>query len=327
MFSYSIMQWLFIFYFYCFFGWCFESTYVSLKSRKWVNRGFMKGPFLPLYGSGAVMMLVVSKPFLDHWWAVYIAGFIGATLLEYVTGVVMEALFKVRYWDYSEQPFNFQGQICLGSSLAWGGLTLLMNYVIHKPVERVVLAIPSNVLSVVTILLTCYIAGDFVLSFKAALDLRDILVRMEKVKEELARVQKRLDVIAAVTGEDWAQRKEAITESVGQKKDAIKDALSEGIGRTKDVLVDKLRIEELKDSIEKSLTALKDGVRRRTDEYSDDTREEIMDLKTEYELNAASHERLRSHRDLNRRIRNNPTMSSRKYKDVLDELKDKAEEK
>lgn len=63
MYSYTLIQWLFLFYFYCFCGWCFESAYVSLKSRKPVNRGFMKGPFLPLYGSGAIMMLVVSKPF------------------------------------------------------------------------------------------------------------------------------------------------------------------------------------------------------------------------------------------------------------------------
>ena len=65
MYSYTITQWLFFFYFYCFIGWCFESAYVSIKSRKLTNRGFMRGPFLPIYGSGAIMMLVVSMPFQD----------------------------------------------------------------------------------------------------------------------------------------------------------------------------------------------------------------------------------------------------------------------
>ena len=74
MYHYTAIQWLFFFYFYCFFGWCFESTYVSLKSRKLVNRGFCRGPFLPLYGSGAIMMLVVSMPFQDNLVLVYIAG-------------------------------------------------------------------------------------------------------------------------------------------------------------------------------------------------------------------------------------------------------------
>lgn len=113
MIHYKAFQWLFFFYMYCFFGWCFESAYVSAKSRKLVNRGFMRGPFLPLYGSGAIMMLVVSMPFQENIFMTYIAGVIGATTLEYVTGVAMEALFKVRYWDYSNQRFNFQGHICL----------------------------------------------------------------------------------------------------------------------------------------------------------------------------------------------------------------------
>lgn len=98
----------------------FESTFVSLKSKKFVNRGFMRGPFLPIYGSGAIMMLVVSMPFQDNIFLTYIAGCIGATALELVTGVTMEALFKVRYWDYSNQKFNYKGHICLSSTIAWG---------------------------------------------------------------------------------------------------------------------------------------------------------------------------------------------------------------
>ncbi len=130
MYTYSIIQWLFFFYFYCFVGWCIETTYVSLHQKRLVNRGFMRGPFLPLYGSGAVMMLLVSMPFREHLVLVYIAGCVGATLLEYVTGVTMEALFKVRYWDYSDKKYNFQGHICLGTSLAWGLLTILMAEII-----------------------------------------------------------------------------------------------------------------------------------------------------------------------------------------------------
>lgn len=87
----------YIFYLYCFFGWIFESTYVSLKQKRFVNRGFLRLPMLPLYGSGAVMMLWVSIPFQDSLILTYISGVIGATVLEYVTGYVMERLFKVRY--------------------------------------------------------------------------------------------------------------------------------------------------------------------------------------------------------------------------------------
>ena len=312
MYSYTIIQWLFFFYFYCFFGWCFESGYVSLKKRRWVNRGFMKGPFLPLYGSGAILLLVVSKPFIGHWWLVYIAGCIGATILEYITGVVMEALFKVRYWDYSNQPFNFQGQICLGSTLAWGGLTLLMNYVIHKPVERFVLWIPADVLTVVTLLLTVYIVWDFALSFKAALDLRDILISMEKLKTEMQRIQRRAEIIAAVAEENWTEKKEAFAESVDLKKQALVESVD----------LKKQAFAESMASIEKSFAAIKENLRQKAEEYSQEDREEIMDLQTQYRINAARHEIIRNNKGIAKIFKNNPTMKSRKYDDDLKELQE-----
>ena len=82
MYTYTWYQWLTFFYLYCFFGWIFESTYVSLKQKRFVNRGFLRLPMLPLYGSGAVMMLWVSLPFQDSLILTYISGVIGATALE-----------------------------------------------------------------------------------------------------------------------------------------------------------------------------------------------------------------------------------------------------
>ena len=109
-----------------------ESVHVSIRTRKLTNRGFLRGPFLPLYGSGAIMMLVVSMPFQENGFLVYLAGCVGATVLEYVTGILMETLFKVRYWDYSKYPLNFQGRVCIGTTLAWGLLTILLTRVIHE---------------------------------------------------------------------------------------------------------------------------------------------------------------------------------------------------
>ena len=217
MFQYSIEQWVLFFYLYCLFGWCFESAYVSLRSGHFVNRGFMRGPFLPIYGSGAIMMLVVSAPFESmkapgRYVLIYFAGCIGATALEYVTGVVMEALFKVRYWDYSGKRFNFQGHICLSSTLAWGALTLLVTEYLHKPFERLVLGVPDAVLTIIAMVLTALVSADFVLSFKAAMDLRDVLMQMERIREEVAHMQKRLDVLIALTGEELEKYRDEVSE-------------------------------------------------------------------------------------------------------------------
>lgn len=318
MYSYSIVQWVFFFYFYCFFGWCFESAYVSLKCRKPVNRGFMRGPFLPLYGSGAIMMLVVSIPFQDNLFLVYIAGCIGATVLEYVTGVTMEALFKVRYWDYSKNRFNFQGHICLGTSLAWGALTILMTEVLHKPVEQLVLRIPSQILTVVTMVLTAVIFADFALSFKAALDLRDVLVKMEKAKSELLHIQKRLDVIIALTNEELANKREELAESIGQRK----DALSEGL---------ETRMEDLKKGIEEKLESGKKLLQLSEDssQYWEKLRGELGELRSKYYSSVEDRKRLSRIKDFFQRdmLRSNPTMSSKRFREALEELKKSAGEK
>lgn len=304
MFNYTGMQWLFFFYFYCFGGWCFESVYVSLKSRKWVNRGFMRGPFLPLYGSGAIMMLVVSRPFADNIVLTYIAGVIGATALEYVTGVAMEALFKMRYWDYSNRFLNFQGHICLRSSLTWGLFTVLMTRVIQRPIENMMYRIPVQALYYGTVILTIYIVADFTLSFKAALDLRDILVKIVKAREELLRMQKRLDVMIAFNNEEKEQRR------------IDKEERRE------------LRINELSASLEQGFATIKDMLLSRPTAFGENAREEIAELRGKFSLYRERDKGI-GRLDFFKRdmIRNNPTMRSQTYESAFEELKEMANDK
>lgn len=299
MYAYNVIQWLFFFYFYCLAGWCFESAYVSVKKRKFVNRGFMRGPFLPLYGTGAVMMLVVSYPVRGNLFLVYVAGCIGATVLEYVTGVAMEALFKVRYWDYSNQKFNFQGHICLSSSLAWGLLTILMTQVIHKPVEWLALSIPYTLLTVLTIALTFLLATDFALSFRTALDLRNVMLGVERAKAELARMQKRLDVIIALADNE--------KETKRQERE--------------------YRTEELLSGIEERLAGVKKRVQEGSSEYLDSVRDEIAELRAGFEFEKNHRLSVGAMKDFYRRhmILDNPNMASDKFKAALEELKKAAE--
>ena len=119
---YHLTQWILFFFFYSFVGWLWESGYVSVRKRQWVNRGFMYGPMLPLYGSGALTVLISTMGVRENILLIFLFGMMAATLLEYVTGAVMERIFRVRYWDYRNQKFNLNGYICVSSSLCWGGL-------------------------------------------------------------------------------------------------------------------------------------------------------------------------------------------------------------
>ena len=195
---YTLSQWLLFFYIYCLIGWCFESTVVSVGQRKWVNRGFMRGPVLPIYGSGAMVILISTLPIRKNLVLTYLFGAIAATLLEYVTGVCMEALFQVRYWDYSHKKFNFQGHICLSSTIVWGFLSLLMVNVVHLPIERLVLRVPETLTSAMALGITAVFAADFTSSFRTAIDLKELLMRSEKLQEELLALQLRAEQLEAL---------------------------------------------------------------------------------------------------------------------------------
>lgn len=304
MYHYTLIQWLFFFYFYCFFGWVFESTYVSVKSRKFVNRGFMRGPFLPIYGSGAIMMLVVSMPFQDNLILTYLAGCVGATVLEFVTGTVMEALFKVRYWDYSNQKFNYKGHICLGSTLAWGFLTIFMTEFLHRGVEKLVFSIPDLIITILTIVLTIVILVDFTLSFKAALDLRNVLIGLDKAKAEMERIQKRLDVIVAVASDELETRRQ-------ERK-----------------LERSIYMDELMDDIEERFNSIKERIRVEPPEFLEDAREELLELKAKFLVEKEHRIQFKKLKDFYQRsmIKGNPTMYSQRFEEALDDLK-KAVEK
>ncbi len=293
--NYTIVEWLFFFYFYCFVGWVFESTFVSIQHKKLVNRGFMRGPFLPIYGCGAIMMLVVSMPFQDNIILTYLAGCVGATALEFVTGVLMESLFKVRYWDYSNQKFNYKGHICLSSTIVWGFFTILMTRFLHKIVEGFYSTIPAGIVRVVVIVVSVLIVADFSLSFKAAINLCSVLDGLDKAKEEMERIQKRLDVLIAVAN------------------DSLESTKLTGAGY----------IETMVNGIESRFSNIKERLKINPGEFLDERKEEIMELREKYLVQKDRRKQFKRLQDFFQRdmIKNNPTMKSTRFADALEELK------
>ena len=241
MYAYSWYQWLTFFFIYCFFGWIFESTYVSLKKRQFVNRGFLRLPLLPLYGTGAVMMLWVSLPVKDNLFLVYVSGVVAATVLEYVTGWGMERLFKMKYWDYSNQRFNVKGYICLSSSIAWGFLTILLTEVIHRPIERYVLGLPLMVNLVCVIVVSLLFAADTAESVKAALDLAKVLDAMTNMRAELDDIQVQMALLKAETAQRMEEAREEASQKLGQVRSEAASrtsALKEGAAERLNVIVE-----------------------------------------------------------------------------------------
>ena len=202
MYTYAWYHWLTFFYIYCFCGWVWESCYVSAKQHHWVNRGFLHGPLLPIYGSGAIIILFVTLPVADNLWLVYILGLLAATALEYVVGAVMERLFKVRYWDYTKQPFNLHGYICLTSSIAWGFFSILLVRFVHPPIDRLLHKLPALLVNPLAGIITAAFLYDTVTSTRAAIDLREVLTKLTEENAELRRLAEKAEAAQARTAEE-----------------------------------------------------------------------------------------------------------------------------
>lgn len=253
MYSYGIIQWVLFFYIYCFLGWIWETCYVSIRKRHFVNRGFLHGPSLPLYGSGAILVLLVTIPVRQNLLLVYVLGMVFATALEYVTGMVMERMFHVRYWDYSNKPFNLNGHICLLCSLAWGIFAIIMIKIIHRPIETLVLLLSVEFVNLLVIIVTIIMAIDMTQSFNEAMNLKELLSKLTSHNVDLIKLQKHLDYVTSKLGEipkEWEEFKKSRSylQSVRllrRNPDAISSHYSEALREIKKII--KKRKEKVRD--------------------------------------------------------------------------------
>ena len=211
---------LLYFFFYSFVGWIWESCYVSILTKRLTNRGFLTGPMLPIYGSGAVVMLCATYPVQSSNIGIFLLGLIAATILEYVTGVVMETLFQVRYWDYSNKKYNIQGHICLSSSIAWGFLSLALIYGMHKPFEKLVLGLPSILVSAGALIISMVAAADFTASLKTALDIRDLIIQAERMRTELGHMKRRIEIIDTFARAELEEKSELLIGRLGDRMES-----------------------------------------------------------------------------------------------------------
>nr|WP_246566483.1 putative ABC transporter permease [Tissierella simiarum] len=166
-------------------GWIIEVVYHIFILKKFINRGFLFGPICPIYGSGAVLMILFLTPLKNNLLYLFLGGIVVATILEYITGYVLELVFDTKWWDYSEEKFNIKGYVCLRFSLAWGIASVILMYVIHPIMEYVVYSIPASLLSPLYNILLIFFVIDLTLTINSLIEFRKVLKELVNIREEL----------------------------------------------------------------------------------------------------------------------------------------------
>ena len=237
--------WFFIIYCVC--GWIWESSFCSIKAKKWINRGFLMGPYIPIYGCGALVVYLTLYPLKEVLWLVYMGGVVFPTILEFLTSWIMEKLFAATWWDYSNEKFNIQGRICLKVSLFWGFFSVIMVEILHPIVLALIDKLPRTAGQVLGGLFIVVFSADFVNTVVATLDVKKTLEKMENIREDIFQF---LDVhnlgpeykelspshMVSRLKEQWEERREyfeniPLTGTINEYREELEDKLSALVNR------------------------------------------------------------------------------------------------
>lgn len=181
----GLYQVLLSFFVYAFLGWCTEVAFAAVKTGKFVNRGFLNGPLCPIYGVGVVLVVLLLAPVHQSLALLYVASTVLVTVLEGLTGFFMDKIFHHKWWDYTDQPLNIGGYVCLPFSLVWGVCCVLIVRVIHPVVERGISALPVPLGIVFIVILEIALFADLGVTASTILKLNRQLDAMEKIAAEL----------------------------------------------------------------------------------------------------------------------------------------------
>lgn len=170
--NYPIDKIILFFIIYAFLGWCLEVIVSTIQTGKFVNRGFLNGPFCPVYGFGVIAVLALVAPFKDSFMVIFVGSIILTTIVEFITGYILEKSFNQKWWDYSKEPLNIRGYVCAQTSLLWGVACVFLIYVLQPPLGHLVGYIPVKASIFITAILVFIMVVDTIITIIALAKLK-----------------------------------------------------------------------------------------------------------------------------------------------------------
>lgn len=177
----NILYYFLLFFIYSVIGYTFECAYCSIRNKRLIlNRGFLVGPYLPIYGSGALLMVLFLSKYTNNIFVVFIMGALMATIIEYITSFGMELFFKARWWDYSKEKYNINGRVCLLNTTLFGIGGVVMMYLINPVVLLSLGNIKGTLLTITGVVLVVLFASDVFVSTSTIYKLRSNSIKVNK---------------------------------------------------------------------------------------------------------------------------------------------------
>ena len=245
------LVWIFIIY--AFIGWCTEVSYAALDTGKFVNRGFLNGPYCPIYGCGVVIVVAILTPLKENLLILFAGSFLLTSVLEYITGYILEKVFHNKWWDYSDKPFNIKGYVCLKFSIYWGLACTFIMDIIHPIFYAAIRFIPFVLGVVLLSIIMCVFAADCIITVTTILKFNKRLKVMDEMAASIHRLSDEIgeNIYENVTdviekSEKFQETHVELMDKISETKENIyglpqtaKDKLAETTGAAKNKLAEK----------------------------------------------------------------------------------------
>lgn len=173
-----------LFLIYSFIGWSIEVCNSFIQEKKFVNRGFMLGPYCPIYGSSAIIMVLYLDQYRNNILTVFLLAVVVCSVVEYVVSYVMEKLFNARWWDYSNRKFNINGRVCLTNAFLFGLLGVLLVYFVNPLLFNLLSKVNTKVLNIISIVWLVIFISDYATSMGVTYKLKNSIKKLRKDSTE-----------------------------------------------------------------------------------------------------------------------------------------------
>lgn len=227
-----VPEYILLFFTYSILGWIMEVILSIIQRKKLINRGFLIGPYCPIYGIGVILITILLAKYKDDRIITFIMSILICGTLEYFTSYIMEKIFHARWWDYSNKKMNINGRICLETLIPFGILAYGIIYFANPLILGVIGLIPELITLIIAIVLSTIFVIDTVISFKLILNLSKVSKLKVNVKDNTEEISKKVRRIIQdklklhrriIKAFPYAENSIKIKEWITEKQEKIKE--------------------------------------------------------------------------------------------------------
>lgn len=267
----NVFTYFMLFFIYAILGWIIETTLVSIEKRKFVNRGFLIGPYCPIYGFGGLAITILLKNYTKDPIVLFLMAVIICGTLEYFTSYIMEKIFKARWWDYSARKYNINGRICLETVVPFGILGCLVMYVLNPITFKYLNMLSNSMLNIISAICFTIFVTDNIVSYNVISSFTKTVktINVGKIKDNTEEITKKVREV--LIGKSFFNKR--LMEAYPNLQAKIKEKARQIAQKAKEVKTEMSdKVESMKEKITQSANEIKDNIGDKVEEMQKEIR-------------------------------------------------------